>query len=130
MTTQRTSYSHGLPTAVWRGLRRKCPRCGRSKAFVSYFKLRDHCPTCGLRFYRESGYWVGAMIVNIAVCELWFFALFIGALIAMWPDISWGPLLAIALLTNGLLPVLFYPHSKSVWMAIDLHFHPSGRNEG
>jgi hypothetical protein len=29
----------------------------------------------------------------------------------------------VALLTNGLLPVVFYPWSKTIWMALDLYFH-------
>jgi uncharacterized protein (DUF983 family) len=126
----RNDYSKGLVTGVLRGLRRRCPRCGRGKAFSSYFTLRESCPVCGYGFYREEGYWVGAMIVNIAACILWFFVLFVGALAVTWPDINWAAVLAIALVTNGLLPVLFYPQSKTVWMALDLHFHPAGRNEG
>lgn len=128
--SQRSSYSKGLVSMTVRGFRRKCPRCGQGKAFESYFRLRDNCPVCGYSFYREEGYWTGAMIINIAACEIWFFVLFIGTLIATSPDIQWGWILVIALVTNGLLPVLFYPHSKTIWMAVDLHFHPAGRGEG
>lgn len=127
--SQRKSYSEGTITMAMRGFRRRCPRCGKAKAFQSYFKLKDHCEVCGYSFYREEGYWTGAMIMNIAACEVWFFALFVGTLLFTWPDIQWGPVLLVALVTNGLLPVLFYPHSKTVWMALDLHFHPAGRNE-
>jgi uncharacterized protein (DUF983 family) len=127
--SQRKSYSEGMITMALRGFRRCCPNCGRGKAFETYFKLKDRCEVCGYSFYREEGYWTGAMIMNIAACEVWFFALFVGTLLFTWPDIQWGPVLIVALVTNGLLPVLFYPHSKTVWMALDLHFHPAGRNE-
>jgi uncharacterized protein (DUF983 family) len=127
--SQRKSYSEGMITMALRGFRRRCPNCGRGKAFETYFKLKDRCEVCGYSFYREEGYWTGAMIMNIAACEVWFFALFVGTLLFTWPDIQWGPVLIVALVTNGLLPVLFYPHSKTVWMALDLHFHPAGRNE-
>lgn len=91
--------------------------------------MKDRCDVCGLNFYREDGYWVGAMVINIAACEIWFFLFFLGTLLATSPDIRWMPILIAALVTNGLLPILFYPHSKTVWMGIDHHFHPTGRNE-
>jgi uncharacterized protein (DUF983 family) len=126
---QRTSYGRGLLRMVLRGFRRRCPRCGRGKAFASYFTLRERCPVCGYGFYREEGYWVGAMIINIAACEVWFFLLFVGSLLLTLPDVNWPVILVVALVTNGLLPIVFYPHSKTVWMAIDLHFHPTERGE-
>jgi hypothetical protein len=67
------------------------------------------------------------MIVNIAAAELWFFVLFVGVIIATIPDIPWQPLLVIALITNGVLPIVFYPRSKTVWMGLDLFFHPAER---
>jgi len=112
---------------LMRGLRRRCPRCGEGKAFESYYRMRDSCSVCGYTFEREEGYWTGAMIVNIAACEAWFFVLFVGVLIATLPNVDWVPVLIVALITNGLLPVLFYPHSKTIWMALDLHFHPLER---
>ncbi len=86
--------------------------------------MRDHCGVCGYSFEREEGYFVGALIVNIAVAEAWFFALFMVVVIATSPGVAWGPLLIVALVTNGLLPVVFYPYSKSLWMAVDLAVHP------
>jgi hypothetical protein len=46
------------------------------------------------------------------------------------PDIEWGPLLAVGLITNAVVPVLLYPYSKSVWMAFDLYFHRLDPSEG
>jgi uncharacterized protein (DUF983 family) len=109
---------------LMRGLKRRCPNCGQGKVFSSYFKSRESCEVCGYTFERDHGYWTGAMIVNIAACEAWFFLLFAGALIATLPDVEWIPILIIALITNGLLPIFFYPHSRTIWMSLDLHFHP------
>ncbi|MGH2755292.1 MAG: DUF983 domain-containing protein [Actinomycetota bacterium] len=114
---------------IARGFKRRCPRCGEGKAFDSYFRLRTHCPVCRYPFEREEGYWTGAMIVNIAACEIWFFVLLVGVLIATAPDVDWGTVLIVALVTNGLLPIVFYPFSKTIWMALDLHFHPAGVDE-
>lgn len=62
--------------------------------------------------------------MNTAVTEIVFFLLFIGTVLATLPDIPWGPLLGVALGTNAIVPIWFYPRSKTVWVAIDQHFHP------
>src|ERR1700712_3726184 len=36
--------------AVKRGLRGRCPRCGRGKLFRAFLKVDDHCSACGLDF--------------------------------------------------------------------------------
>jgi uncharacterized protein (DUF983 family) len=110
-------------------LLRRCPRCGQGKIFASFFTLCPRCPRCGFRFEREEGYWTGAMIVNIAACEAWFAILFIAVIVATLPDIAWMPLLGVALLTNGLLPVFFYPWSKTIWMALDVYAHHDPRDD-
>ncbi len=113
----------GFGEALRRAMRKRCPRCGGSSIFASYFQLRERCPTCSSRFEREEGYWTGAMIVNIGVCELWFVVLFGLMVLPTFPDVPWRLLLGAGLLTNGLLPVIFYPWSKTIWMAFELLFH-------
>lgn len=128
MQPYREAPSHPVRPSLARQLRRgvtkKCPRCGAGRIFAGFFRLKDNCPTCGYAFEREEGYWTGAMIVNIAACEAWFALLFVGTLLATLPEVDWAPLLGVALLTNGLLPIVFYPRSKTIWMALDLYWHP------
>ncbi|MEA2498420.1 MAG: hypothetical protein QOH26_825 [Actinomycetota bacterium] len=111
-------------TMLARGLLKRCPRCGRPKIFKSFFELPPNCPHCGYQFEREEGYWTGAMIVNIGACMAWFAVLFVGTIIVTLPDVEWVPLLGVALFTMGILPIVFYPHSKTIWMAFDLYWHP------
>jgi uncharacterized protein (DUF983 family) len=106
------------------GLLKRCPQCGQRKIFRSFFTLLPNCPNCGYLFEREEGYWTGAMIVNIAACMGWFAVLFVGTFIATAPEVDWAPLLGVSLVTMGLLPIVFYPHSKTIWMAFDLYWHP------
>ncbi len=37
-------------TAVKRGFRGRCPRCGQGKLFRAFLKVDDHCPVCGQDF--------------------------------------------------------------------------------
>jgi uncharacterized protein (DUF983 family) len=113
-----------LGTLIRRGLRRRCPNCGTGGIFDGWFKLKDRCPTCAYPFEREEGYWVSAIIVNTAVIEGLFLIVFIAVVLATAPEIEWIPLLVIAVVMNLLFPIFFYPLSKTVWMGIDLYFHP------
>jgi len=33
--------------SLWRGLRQRCPNCGRGRLFRAYLKVVDQCPVCG-----------------------------------------------------------------------------------
>jgi uncharacterized protein (DUF983 family) len=37
-------------TAMKRGFRCRCPRCGEGKLFRAFLKVDDHCSVCGLDF--------------------------------------------------------------------------------
>lgn len=119
----------GRWSALRWGAARRCPRCGSGGIFASYFTLRDHCPACGFDFEREEGYWVGALIVNIAVTEALFGLGFLAALLVTWPDVPWTGLLVLAIAVNALVPVLFYPLSKTIWLGLDLAFNPPTASE-
>ena len=109
-----------------RALRLRCPWCGHGRAFESWFRMRKRCPVCGLHLERgEHGYIVGAYMFNVIAAELVFAAIFIAAVVAMWPDPPWALLqYGGAALMIG-LPVLFYPFAKTVFLAFDLVFRPA-----
>lgn len=104
-------------------MRRSCPRCGEP-AFVGFFELRENCRRCGLQFEREEGYWVGAMIINTTVTFATFFLVFVGAILLTWPDVPWIWVLITTVLANLVIPICFYPISKTLWAALELSWHP------
>jgi hypothetical protein len=89
----------------------------------------ERCPGCGLRFEREEGYWVGAMIVNFAVTELAFVVVFVVGMVLFWPDVRWGWLTVVVLAVNGITPIVFYPFSKTLWVAMDMLLHRMDRQD-
>jgi len=46
--TQSAAPVEDRPTwpAVWKGWRRKCPKCGNGPLLRGYLKVRDTCPVC------------------------------------------------------------------------------------
>jgi uncharacterized protein (DUF983 family) len=102
-----------------RGFTRRCPRCGAGKLFRHYFTLVPDCPRCGLHFERESGYWAGALAINI-VCTGGLFAIVFVVLVALTvPDIPVVPLLTVLVPIALFGPIVWYPFSKTIWMAVD-----------
>lgn len=35
-------------SALWRGMKKRCPQCGRGAIFSGYSRTADICPACGL----------------------------------------------------------------------------------
>lgn len=111
-----------------RGLRRRCPRCGEP-AFVGFFEMKEFCGRCGLRFEREPGYWVGAVTINTAVIFGTFLIVFGGLVVITYPEVPWGLVLTVTLVANVVIPVVFYPVSKTLWAAMELSWHPLEQSE-
>ena len=109
-----------------RGLRLRCPVCGRGKLYRRWFKMYDQCPVCHFTYEREAGYYTGAIAVNIILSELLITAITIP--LAVNQSVPFVPLLLWGLIMPVLFPLLFYRHAKSLWMSIDNMVHPV-RNE-
>lgn len=117
MANRTLQPSRGL--MLWRGLRKKCPRCGQGKLFHRWFAMAADCPNCHLHFEREPGYWVGAVAINTAVIGFLFAVVLVAFSAATVPDIPWVTLLLLEIPLMALGPIAFYPYSKTLWVAID-----------
>lgn len=103
---------------------RRCPNCGQSGVFEGWMRLAASCPQCGLRYEREEGYWLGAILINTAATIGAFGAGTIIWAIATWPDPPWGLMTAVGIGFNLIAPIVFYPFSKTLWVAIEITAHP------
>lgn len=57
-------------TALKRGIRRVCPRCGEGKLFRAFLKVDDNCSACGLDFTPHRADDLPAYLVIIIVGHL------------------------------------------------------------
>ncbi len=106
----------------WRGFTRRCARCGSGHLFNGYFHMVADCPRCGLHFEREQGYWAGALAINIIATGGLFAIVFVALLVVTIPDVPVAPLLAVLVPIAVLGPIVYYPFSKTVWVAVDRAF--------
>ena len=72
----------------------------------------------------EQGYLVGSYMFNIAAAELVFLVVFLAVLAAAWPDPPWTVLTWVDGALVVILPLLFYPFSKTLFLGFDLIFNP------
>lgn len=80
------------------------------------------CPHCGLHFEREQGYWAGALAINIVATGGLFTLVFVALLIATIPKVPVAPLLFVLVPIALFGPIVYYPFSKTVWVAVDRAF--------
>jgi uncharacterized protein (DUF983 family) len=105
-----------------RGFSRRCGRCGSGKLFRGWFKMVPDCPRCGLHFERESGYWAGALAINFVATGGLMITLLIVLLVATIPEVPVAPILGVLIPVAVLGPIVGYPFSKTLWVAIDQAF--------
>jgi uncharacterized protein (DUF983 family) len=132
-----TMVDHAPPKPVstvrmlLRALTRRCPRCGSRGIFQGWFKLARECPRCHYHFEgrADEGFFLGAFAINVAVtfsvllviCFFW-----IGVVASADDGVSSKPVLVIGGLCALLLPVFFYPISKTVWAAFEIAMRRMG----
>ena len=116
-------------TPLVRGFKGQCPNCGGRGIFAGLNDLAPHCPTCRFSFVREEGYWLGAMIVIMALVLIIFGTWTIGGLLLTWPDVPWTLLTGVGIALNILVPFTLYGWSKTIWMGLDLTFNPAQAEE-
>jgi uncharacterized protein (DUF983 family) len=104
----------GRLQAIWRGMRRRCPRCGRGPIFERWITVRDRCESCGLRFEERAGdtwgFWVLLDRVFVAIPLVVLLFGFATASLRL-------RLLLIGLLLVPLIATM--PHRQSIAIALD-----------
>jgi uncharacterized protein (DUF983 family) len=103
---------------IKRGLRLQCPYCGQGHIIRYPFWIKDCCPKCGYRFAPESGYFVGGYALNLVGAEI--FGVVIIVIILLRSNLSLYQQEFIGIGFAILLPILFFPWSRTLWMALDL----------
>lgn len=97
----------------------RCPGCLEGKTFRTLVQMYETCPTCGHRFEREQGYFLGAMyasyFLSIPTVGLLAWALHLWV-VPQW-SLEWAIVLA---MPPFLLAVPFlFRYSRVIWMHID-----------
>lgn len=118
-------YSGPVLRSFVRAMRLRCPHCGGGPIFTSWSRLLPSCPVCGLGLERgEQGYWLGAYFFNLMAVETVFTVWVAGFLAVTWPDPPWALFQATTVALMVITPFLFFPFSKTLFLAFDLVVRP------
>lgn len=107
-----------------RGLVRACPACGAFKQFRWWLKMNEQCHRCGLTFERIEGHWIGAIGMNTIVSFGILLLSLVVSFVVTFPDFPVVPLMVWHTLLAVLVPILFFPFSRTLWTAIDIAMRP------
>lgn len=118
--------SSSVATKFGRALLLRCPRCGGQVILQNWFKLKDHCPQCGLALERgeRSDFWIGAYVFNLVAGEVIAIGVPIIWMIASAPNQPWTKIEIVGAVLCVALPFVFFPFSRTLWLAWDLSFRP------
>lgn len=101
-----------------------CPVCGRGRLFHRWFTMAERCPRCDLKFERIEGHWTGDLGINTIVS---FGALLVVLLVGtfgFWPNPPVVAMVIAAVIAAAIVPLVFFPFSKTIWLALDLMMRP------
>jgi hypothetical protein len=65
------------------------------------------------------------MLLNLIAAELVFAAALVAVLLVTWPAPPWDAMLYAGIPLMALMPIVFFPFSRTLWIACDLAIRPS-----
>jgi len=114
-----------------RALLLRCPNCGGTKVLRSWFKLQHRCAKCGIRLDRGEvdDYFLGGMFFNIVLAEIIFALVLLVVVVVMWPNVPWAGVEYSLIVAMIAAPIVLYPVSRLMWLALDLLLRPPDEAE-
>jgi uncharacterized protein (DUF983 family) len=112
-----------LRTAV----RLRCPNCGRGGLFRRWFRMFPRCPNCRLSYFREEGYYLGAMFLNFILSALLITAIYLALLLLPFPsftDVSTNRQVLLWIIFGVLLSLFLMRFAYSLWLSLDFWIAP------
>jgi uncharacterized protein (DUF983 family) len=114
-----------LMQIVRRAARWRCPNCGRGRLFRGVFRMLPRCPECGLSYFPEQGYYVGAMIINYVATTAVVVAIFLlSVMVRDFTTLSTNSKILLWMGFAIVLSLLLVRHSYSFWLGIDFWIKP------
>ncbi len=114
----------------------KCPQCHEGDFFMSHpydlkkaGDLHENCSNCGLKYYREPGFYYGAMYVNYGLGVALFVAFWVSFNL-FFLDLSVGWQIGLIIFFTVILTPYLYALSKIIWANIFIKYDKDARRAG
>src|SRR5580700_10911434 len=114
-----------LQQIVRRAAHWRCPNCRRGRLFRGVFRMLTHCPECGLSYFPEQGYYVGAMIINYVTTTAVVVMVFLmSVMIRDFTTFSTNSKILLWMAFAIVLSLLLMRHAYSFWLGLDFWIKP------
>jgi uncharacterized protein (DUF983 family) len=112
---------------LWAIVRQRCPVCLQGQVFHSIFGMNSHCPACGVKYDRETGYFLNSMFIAYT---LGFLVLVPSAVLLYLWDASIPLFIAVIIVECILMWPLLFRYSRIIWMHADQVLDPRQTEAG
>lgn len=104
----------GIFTLIYRGLRKRCPRCGQGRLYRRWYRLNESCEVCELRLLKDAIDILAFMYLSTVI----FTGFFIVGMFWVIPQDQWWGRIVLGVLAL-LVMVGSLPYRKGVAIALD-----------
>ena len=102
-------------------LRQRCPVCLQGHVFKGLFGMHSHCPVCGVKYERETGYFLNSMFIAYTAG---FFILVPTAVLLYFLNVDLLVFSTAIILETAIIYPLLFRYSRLVWMHGDQVLDP------
>jgi uncharacterized protein (DUF983 family) len=129
LARQETKVRPPLRGVLANALRCRCPNCHQGALFANWInKMLPRCPHCGLSYFRESGYYLGGMIITYILTSFTLLAVYLSSLLlpnfrifaAYSENMTFLLWAAVAIL----LTFVYVRPAYSLWLSLDFWVDP------
>lgn len=100
-----------------RSLKLHCPVCGQGRLFRGWFSMHERCASCGVKYEREPGFFLGSIYINYGLTSLIVAVAY--PILRFRYSLPSTPLMLASLAFILVFPVIFFRHSRSLWLGFD-----------
>jgi uncharacterized protein (DUF983 family) len=102
-------------------LRQRCPVCLQGPVFQGAFGMHSRCPVCGVKYERETGYFLNSMFIAYTAG---FFILIPTAVLLYFLNVDLLVFSTVIILETVIIYPLLFRYSRLVWMHGDQVLDP------
>ena len=99
----------------------RCPVCLEGKVFKSLLGMNSHCPVCGIKFERETGYFLNSMLIGYVVG---FLILVPTAVLLYFLNVDLLVFSLVIIVESALMWPLVFRYARILWMHADQLLDP------
>ena len=95
----------------------RCPNCGEGKVFTGIYRVARFCSVCDLRYEKESGYFLGAIVGTYFLTVLFLIPMCVYLMWFLQLDVP--RVVAITVLPLLLLHPFLFRTGKLLWLYVE-----------